>query len=649
MTKDTTTFPDPTYLLEEGMIVNDKWEILNFIAKGGKGEVYLARQLNLDRQVALKIMSQEFIKSLEGDEEELTSETQRFHREVKVMAQMQHPNILQVFDFDQLDINGMEMDYIVMEYVPGPTLRQKMREEGFGHDENKVKAWIKRYFFPILEGMKAVHDKGVIHRDMKPENVLVDDGPPKIMDFGIAGGHHFENVTQTHHMIGTITYMPEEQFIDLALTDARVDIYALGKIIYEVVEGKMKKGRDKPFNSVALNDPQSKFFKTLDRIIQQATVKDRNMRTPSVKAMYDSLKELVGDAEEITGAVEKRRSKYWRYLFSGSIAVIVIIIGAILVHHNFTNLTTLSAGKSIQDQSQTMNPAVIFLNALEFKFKNSRPTSPPSADQLNSLPDNLLASDNMTMVLLKGAQISMPVDAPMTGGKKHIEKILSVKTLYMDKTKVTNHLYAQFLNEVEGIEVNNKSVSLKGKLLLLLGEVREGYEPIIFEDKKFRIKPEAAEKPVVRVTPVGAMAYAKFYGKSLPLMKQWWLAVQTGHAQTDAKKTSSSSRSQLTGGNGWNGNWMMNDQSSRSEPSSNSKNIDIESVTQGTSNTVGIQGLEQNVNEWTMSISPDGTPQFHIHGGVGELAHRESYLERQPWEAFARVGFRTVLELKGEK
>jgi len=227
----TTTSPHPNYLLDEGMIVNGKWEILNFIAKGGKGEVYLARQLNLDRQVALKIISLEFIKSLEGDEEEFTSKTQRFRREVQVMAQMQHPNILQVYDFDQLEMNGMEMDYIVMEYVPGPTLRQRMLEEGFGHDENKVKAWIKKYFFPILEGLKAVHDKEVVHRDMKPENVLVDDALPKIMDFGIAGGHHFDNVTQDHHMIGTITYMPEEQFIDLALTDARVDIYALGKIL----------------------------------------------------------------------------------------------------------------------------------------------------------------------------------------------------------------------------------------------------------------------------------------------------------------------------------------------------------------------------------------------------------------------------------
>ena len=110
MTNHTKNSSDPTYLLEEGMIINDKWEIQNFIAKGGKGEVYLTRQLNLDRQVALKIMSREFIESLEEDDEEITSETMRFRREVKLMARMQHPNILQVYDFDQLKMDGTDLD-----------------------------------------------------------------------------------------------------------------------------------------------------------------------------------------------------------------------------------------------------------------------------------------------------------------------------------------------------------------------------------------------------------------------------------------------------------------------------------------------------------------------------------------------------------
>ncbi len=178
--------------------------ILTFIAKGGKGEVYLAHQLNLNRQVALKIISQEFIQSLEGDDEEISTEIKRFHREVLVMAQIVHPNIFQVYDYDRLVFDKGELDFIVMEYVPGPTLRNMMLEEGFGLDENRVTNWIKQYFIPILEGMKVVHEKGIVHRDLKPENILIDNGQPKIMDFGLAGGHHFSDVTQSHHMIGTI-------------------------------------------------------------------------------------------------------------------------------------------------------------------------------------------------------------------------------------------------------------------------------------------------------------------------------------------------------------------------------------------------------------------------------------------------------------
>ncbi|MBS3780664.1 MAG: serine/threonine protein kinase, partial [Desulfovermiculus sp.] len=98
--------PPENQLLEEGQIVNGKWEILDLIAKGGKGEVYLAKQINLNRQVALKVMSKDFLDSLKGREEEYQSELQRFRREVQVMARIRHPNVLQVYDFDQVRVNG---------------------------------------------------------------------------------------------------------------------------------------------------------------------------------------------------------------------------------------------------------------------------------------------------------------------------------------------------------------------------------------------------------------------------------------------------------------------------------------------------------------------------------------------------------------
>jgi len=644
MTLNTANFSSSTHLLEEEMLINGKWEIQNFIAKGGKGEVYLAKQLNLDRQVALKIMSNEFIESLEGDEEEIISETMRFHREVQIMARMQHPNILQVFDFDQLEINGMKLDYIVMEYIPGLTLRGTMPEKGYGHDETKVKAWLKKYFFPILDGMKAVHDKGVVHRDMKPENVLVDGDLPKIMDFGISGGHHLDNVTQSHHMLGTMTYMPEEQFVDLALTDVRVDVYALGKILYEVVEGKMKKTRDKPFKSSALNQPKNSFFKTLDGIIQQATAKNRNQRTPSVKDLYACLEGLVIDSDEEKNVPAGFSQKYWKYLFGISVAVIVIFAGGILLHHDSEK--TMSDGNQIQTQDKEASPATDFSGLPEFKFTSPQPTTAPAMDEKGKLPAQFLASDNMTMILLPGAEVTMALDNPMASETEKIQKTMLVKSLYMDRSKITNYLYVQFLNEADSIEVKRKSVLWKGRLLLLLGEVREGYEPILFKQGIFRVKPDAVAKPVVRVTPVGAVAYARFYGRTLPLMEQWWLSVQTGHVEASPEEGVSSLQSQ---GGGWNGMWMMENQNIQSKLLDKPVDSDIQSVTHAKANGVGILGLEQNVNEWTMAFDPDGTPEFHIHGGIGELDHKESYLERQLWEAFSDVGFRTVLNLDGEK
>lgn len=593
------------------MTINGKWEVLSFIARGGKGEVYLARQLSLDRYVALKIMSKEFIQSLEGDEGEMASEIKRFHREVKIMAGIQHPNVLKVYDFDQLENDGVRMDYIVMEYIPGPTLRQKMPQEGLGYDENKVKNWIKTYFFPILDGMKAVHYKGVIHRDMKPENVLIGDEPPKIMDFGVAGGYQMEAVTQTHHMIGTITYMPEEQFLDLALTDARVDIYALGKILYELVEGKMKKERDKPFHQVGLNSPETPFFQTFNRIIRQATARDRNQRTASVKDLYGALHELIMDSDQAGMPTRTGSKKRSNRIIAGLTGGLVLLVLGILFHFDPFNPGEQGKKKYIQTTAATIVPiGEVDSGPPNFRFKKTDPTRLPGPMGKDSLPKEIMATDNMTMILVKGGSIDLPLDE-LPEDKREIV----AESFYMDKTKVTNHLYVQFLHELGGVEVRNRSVFRNGELLLLLGEVKKGYEPITFRDNIFRVKPDDASKPVVRVTPVGALAYASYYGRSLSTMAQWRLAVRAGEIKS--KEFSEDIR----------------------------LDSDINAVTHTKANLLGIRGLKENVHEWTVTPFSKGDVRFYIHG----MDNKESYLERRPWEAFSNVGFRTVLNLGEEQ
>ncbi len=165
-------------LLEKGVVLNEKWEILEHIATGGMAEVYKARQIKLDREVAVKVLSQDFIDSFEGDEAEIKVAFERFDREVKAMAQVRHLNVLQVYDHDRAVFkrNGCEVfiKYIAMEYIPGPNLRSTIPPEGMQTNEKEIRNWIRSYFLAILDGIETVHAMGIVHRDLKPENVLLD-------------------------------------------------------------------------------------------------------------------------------------------------------------------------------------------------------------------------------------------------------------------------------------------------------------------------------------------------------------------------------------------------------------------------------------------------------------------------------------------
>ena len=286
-------------LLEKGDILNEKWEICEHIATGGMAEVYRARQIKLDREVAVKVLSQEFLDSFEGDENEIKIALERFDREVKAMAQVRHSNVLQVYDHDRAVVkrNGGELsiEYIAMEYIPGPSLRSALLPEGMQTNEKEIRDWIRKYFLPILDGVEMVHGLGIVHRDLKPENVLLDGLIPKITDFGLAAGKQWKPVTQSHHVAGTAPYQAYEQFIDMGETDVRADIYSLGKMLYEVVIGKMDKKQALFWKTARLPDPNTRFLKRLDRIIQQATAEDKSERTPSVDILRQAILALLDE------------------------------------------------------------------------------------------------------------------------------------------------------------------------------------------------------------------------------------------------------------------------------------------------------------------------------------------------------------------
>jgi tRNA A-37 threonylcarbamoyl transferase component Bud32 len=208
-------------------------EILELLGQGGMGAVYKARQQGLDRLVALKILP------LKAGRDAAFAE--RFTREARALAKLNHPNIVTVYDFGRIG----DLYYFIMEYVDGVNLRQTLRA-------GQLKPQQALNIVPqICEALQFAHDEGIVHRDIKPENILLDKkGRVKIADFGIAkllGRKSPEAVlTGPSHVVGTPHYMAPEQMVKPLEVDHRADIYSLGVVFYEMLTGQLPLGRFAP-------------------------------------------------------------------------------------------------------------------------------------------------------------------------------------------------------------------------------------------------------------------------------------------------------------------------------------------------------------------------------------------------------------------
>jgi predicted Ser/Thr protein kinase len=204
-------------------------EILELLGQGGMGAVYKARQSGLDRLVALKILPFEA-----GQDPAFT---ERFGREARALARLNHPNIVSVYDFGQ--VGGLY--YFIMEYVDGVNLRQLLLQGQL------QPAQALQIVPQICEALQFAHEEGVVHRDIKPENILLDrKGRVKIADFGLAkllGRSNDSHLTGPYQVMGTMHYMAPEQVDNPLQVDHRADIYSLGVVFYEMLTGKLPLGR----------------------------------------------------------------------------------------------------------------------------------------------------------------------------------------------------------------------------------------------------------------------------------------------------------------------------------------------------------------------------------------------------------------------
>ncbi|MGI9473374.1 MAG: serine/threonine-protein kinase [Rubripirellula sp.] len=249
-------------------------QITALIGSGGMGAVYHARQTHLMRDVALKVLPPELASSPGFDE--------RFIREARVLARLDHANVVDVYDFGTAE----PYSYLIMEYVDGVNLRDLMLGgEMNSHDALEI-------IPQLCDALQYAHDQGIVHRDIKPENILVDQqGRVRITDFGLAKLAGPENndlrLTGTHQLMGTPSYMAPEQIEKPRQVDHRADIYALGVVFYELLTGELPLGRFDP--------PSRKGSRPrrLDKVVMKTLEKEPDRR-------YEQASDVKSDVNKAT-------------------------------------------------------------------------------------------------------------------------------------------------------------------------------------------------------------------------------------------------------------------------------------------------------------------------------------------------------------
>lgn len=319
-----------------GTVLSGRYRLEAKLGSGGMSTVYLARDETLDRPVAVKVMHREM--------SEQEDQLKRFRQEARAVAKLSHPNVVSVIDAGE---DGGH-PYIVFEYVEGETLKQRIAREGALDTQDAI-----AYAIEIARGLSVAHARKMVHRDIKPQNVLIDsEGRAKLTDFGISRQLEQDGMTATGRVLGTTDYVSPEQAMGRAV-DPRSDVYSLGVVLYEMLLGQVPFAADSQVG-VAMKHVNEELPDVQRRredlsaatalVVERATAKDPGRRYEHVGEMIDDLSTALeveaaragsasGEATSVLDAVpppKRRLSGRARWSWTAIVALLLVAAGSLV-------------------------------------------------------------------------------------------------------------------------------------------------------------------------------------------------------------------------------------------------------------------------------------------------------------------------------
>jgi len=445
----------------EGRLIGNRYEILEKIGNGGMATVYKARCHVLNRNVAVKVLKEEFTTDAEF--------VKRFNIEAQAAASLTHPNIVSIYDVG----SEGEVHYIVMELVQGKTLKEIITDEGI-----LPWKWTVNIAIQMASALEIAHRNNIVHRDIKPHNIIItEDGTAKVTDFGIAKAVSNSTITSFGTTMGSVHYFSPEHARG-GYTDAKSDLYSLGVVMYEMLTGKVPFEADTPV-SVALKHLQENAVEakklnptipdSINKIIMKAMQKEPNLRYISATEMLADLREAVKNpngnfvtmnnmkVDEPTQRLEvedkkekrnknpKRKMKKWVKVVIALLICVVVFVGAM-----FGTLYLLTGNRVKQVQIPSLvglsiDEAKTKLNELGLQYELKEEFSPEGKEagtilsQLPKYQDNyqINATEVMQLVVSKGLEM---VTVPKVAGeeKEDAMQILTDANLKYEITEETH-------------------------------------------------------------------------------------------------------------------------------------------------------------------------------------------------------------------